>query len=93
MHHHGEPQRSGPGDPGPYIPMDGEDFQLNPICQEDPLPKVGPPGIIQPSFSSITSIFQPLASPAPPPGHLHPALRATGDERTSDSTPWAPVPT
>ncbi|XP_057703644.1 endothelial PAS domain-containing protein 1b isoform X2 [Corythoichthys intestinalis] len=57
----------------PYIPMDGEDFQLNPINPEaEPLdagplrgsPLIGgghPPS--QQSFSNIVSLFQPLSSP------------------------------
>ncbi|MBN3298446.1 EPAS1 protein, partial [Amia calva] len=34
----------------PYIPMDGEDFQLNPICQDEPLLPNGGPGGAQNSF-------------------------------------------
>lgn len=45
----------------PYIPMDGEDFQLSPICPEEPrLPESLQP-TPQPCFSAMTSIFQPLA--------------------------------
>ncbi|KAG7462656.1 hypothetical protein MATL_G00187100 [Megalops atlanticus] len=68
----------------PYIPMDGEDFQLNPICQEEPPQESGPSGA-QHSFSNIASLFQPLASP--PPAHLHPAVQAPGDKRTPSSSP------
>ncbi|XP_037829359.1 endothelial PAS domain-containing protein 1b [Kryptolebias marmoratus] len=54
----------------PYIPMDGEDFQLTPIIPEpEPLEAahVGSMGsisnmIIQQSFSNIARLFQPLTS-------------------------------
>lgn len=47
----------------PYIPMDGEDFQLNPIGQEEPLPEACPSVCTTPqhSFSCVTRLFQPLA--------------------------------
>lgn len=51
----------------PYIPMDGEDFQLHPICLEEPVPDTSP-GLskaLQHSFSSVADLFQPL-SPFPP---------------------------
>ncbi|KAM6406527.1 endothelial PAS domain-containing protein 1 isoform 3-T3 [Pluvialis apricaria] len=45
----------------PYIPMDGEDFQLSPICQEErPLSESAQN--TQQSLSSMSTIFQPLAS-------------------------------
>ncbi|NXD89385.1 EPAS1 protein, partial [Chaetorhynchus papuensis] len=44
----------------PYIPMDGEDFQLSPICQEErPLSENAQN--TQQSLSSMSTIFQPLA--------------------------------
>ncbi|XP_016406782.1 endothelial PAS domain-containing protein 1 isoform X1 [Sinocyclocheilus rhinocerous] len=46
----------------PYIPMDGEDFQLHPICLEETAPDTGP-GLstgLQHSFSSVADLFQPL---------------------------------
>ncbi|NXC96131.1 EPAS1 protein, partial [Certhia familiaris] len=44
----------------PYIPMEGEDFQLSPICQEEnPLSESAQN--TQQSLSSMSSIFQPLA--------------------------------
>ncbi|XP_019404911.1 PREDICTED: endothelial PAS domain-containing protein 1 [Crocodylus porosus] len=47
----------------PYIPMDGEDFQLSPICQEEhPLSEIAQN--TQQSLSSMSTIFQPLASAA-----------------------------
>ncbi|XP_033873063.1 endothelial PAS domain-containing protein 1-like isoform X2 [Acipenser ruthenus] len=50
----------------PYIPMDGEDFQLNPICQEEPpLSENSANSSSHHSFSTIASLFQPLASPLP----------------------------
>ncbi|XP_054052103.1 endothelial PAS domain-containing protein 1 isoform X3 [Rissa tridactyla] len=45
----------------PYIPMDGEDFQLSPICQEErPLSESAQN--TQQSLSSMSTLFQPLAS-------------------------------
>lgn len=49
----------------PYIPMDGEDFQLSPICPEEPHMPESPQATPQHCFSAMTSIFQPLA----PGGH------------------------
>ncbi|XP_031171946.1 endothelial PAS domain-containing protein 1b [Sander lucioperca] len=78
----------------PYIPMDGEDFELNPIIPEsDPL-EGGPAGSVgskgsqasRQSFSHIASLFQPLASPPPPQGHFqHQAAAswAAGEKRGS----------
>ncbi|XP_016124252.1 endothelial PAS domain-containing protein 1-like isoform X3 [Sinocyclocheilus grahami] len=51
----------------PYIPMDGEDFQLHPICLEETAPDTCP-GLstgLQHSFSSVADLFQPLG-PFPP---------------------------
>ncbi|XP_060752005.1 endothelial PAS domain-containing protein 1 [Tachysurus vachellii] len=47
----------------PYIPMDGEDFQLNPIAQDESLSEASSSLCVQPlySFSNVTSFFQPLA--------------------------------
>ncbi|XP_076855841.1 endothelial PAS domain-containing protein 1 [Brachyhypopomus gauderio] len=47
----------------PYIPMDGEDFQLNPIGQEEQLsePCQGLNTVPQYNLSHVTSLFQPLA--------------------------------
>ncbi|XP_077468730.1 endothelial PAS domain-containing protein 1b isoform X1 [Stigmatopora argus] len=65
----------------PYIPMDGEDFQLNPIIPETEPLAVGPlrdsqliGGRFPPSqqsFSDIASLFQPLSSPARRQGHYY----------------------
>ncbi|KAM5292633.1 endothelial PAS domain-containing protein 1 [Ctenodactylus gundi] len=44
----------------PYIPMDGEDFQLSPICPEEPHVPEGPQSTPQQCFSAMTGIFQPL---------------------------------
>ncbi|XP_066480770.1 endothelial PAS domain-containing protein 1 isoform X2 [Tiliqua scincoides] len=47
----------------PYIPMDGEDFQLSPICQEErPLSESAQ--LTQRSLSNMSNLFQPLAPPA-----------------------------
>ncbi|XP_023819367.1 endothelial PAS domain-containing protein 1 [Oryzias latipes] len=65
----------------PYIPMDGEDFQLNPIIPEpEPLDNSGGAGSmgnnskqnVQQSFSDIASLFQPLTSPPPLQGCYRP---------------------
>ncbi|XP_068183026.1 endothelial PAS domain-containing protein 1-like isoform X2 [Antennarius striatus] len=53
----------------PYIPMDDEDFQLNPVIPEPQTLEGGPAGSLgssssfTQSFSHITSLFQPLSSP------------------------------
>ncbi|XP_039203406.1 endothelial PAS domain-containing protein 1 isoform X1 [Crotalus tigris] len=44
----------------PYIPMDGEDFQLSPICQEE-RPLCESVQLPQPSLSNMNSLFQPLS--------------------------------
>ncbi|CAL8254252.1 unnamed protein product [Lota lota] len=66
----------------PYIPMDGEDFQLHPIVPElEPMDLgptagslVGPHAGTQHSFSTIASLFQPLSAHGKSEGHY----------------PWAP---
>ncbi|XP_054456254.1 endothelial PAS domain-containing protein 1-like isoform X2 [Anoplopoma fimbria] len=83
----------------PYIPMDGEDFQLHPILPESESHEGGPAGSIgsncsltksqqptQRSFSNIASLFQPLSSPPQPQGHYqHQAAAswAAGEKRAS----------
>lgn len=78
----------------PYIPMDGEDFQLNPIISESKSmedaqagSRVGGASLdTQQSFSNIASLFQPLSSPPPPPNHYQTqpqASWATGERRSS----------
>ncbi|XP_078144831.1 endothelial PAS domain-containing protein 1b [Centroberyx gerrardi] len=76
----------------PYIPMDGEDFQLNPIIPESEPLEGGPAGSLgghsltphhpatQHSFSNVASLFQPLSSPPHPQGHYQPQPAAA----------WAP---
>uniref|UniRef100_A0AAV2J478 Uncharacterized protein n=1 Tax=Knipowitschia caucasica TaxID=637954 RepID=A0AAV2J478_KNICA len=49
----------------PYIPMDGEDFQLIPLGPESEGP---PPTLPQPCFSDITSLFRPLTPDSQAPG-------------------------
>ncbi|KAL4641203.1 endothelial PAS domain-containing protein 1 isoform X5 [Arapaima gigas] len=73
----------------PYIPMDGEDFQLNPICQEEPQADVVPSGI-QHSFSNIASLFQPLATP--PPLQFNPVVHPSGEKSGPSSTPGTSGP-
>ncbi|XP_075719333.1 endothelial PAS domain-containing protein 1 isoform X2 [Rhinoderma darwinii] len=47
----------------PYIPMDGEDFQLNPICQDEcPLSDNAQPP--QQNLSSMNTLFQTSAPPS-----------------------------
>uniref|UniRef100_A0A8D0DYN6 Endothelial PAS domain protein 1 n=1 Tax=Salvator merianae TaxID=96440 RepID=A0A8D0DYN6_SALMN len=47
----------------PYIPMDGEDFQLSPICQEE-RPLCESAQLTQQSLSNMSSLFQPLTPPS-----------------------------
>nr|XP_019962122.1 PREDICTED: endothelial PAS domain-containing protein 1-like [Paralichthys olivaceus] len=81
----------------PYIPMDGEDFQLNPIIPESESLEGSPAGSMgsstlqtrqasHQSFSNITSLFQPLSSPPHTQGRYQacPAASwATGEKRGS----------
>ncbi|XP_067226042.1 endothelial PAS domain-containing protein 1 isoform X1 [Chanodichthys erythropterus] len=92
----------------PYIPMDGEDFQLHPICLEEPVPDTSP-GLstaLQHSFSSVADLFQPL-SPFPPDNksspntcpdtaHVQPYQTATNVQLSSEegrqNLQWTPDP-
>ncbi|XP_030628758.1 endothelial PAS domain-containing protein 1b [Chanos chanos] len=77
----------------PYIPMDGEDFQLNPICQEETPPEAAGLGITQHSFSNIVSLFQPLNSA--PPAQFQSNMRSTGDKPAPSGgsiDPWPALP-
>uniref|UniRef100_A0A671MLD7 Endothelial PAS domain-containing protein 1-like n=1 Tax=Sinocyclocheilus anshuiensis TaxID=1608454 RepID=A0A671MLD7_9TELE len=77
----------------PYIPMDGEDFQLNPICQEEPSSEIGALGTNQQSFSNITSLFQPLSSPSA--AHFQPNMSSGGDKQSINGgsvESWPSVP-
>uniref|UniRef100_A0A8C1UFL2 Endothelial PAS domain protein 1b n=1 Tax=Cyprinus carpio TaxID=7962 RepID=A0A8C1UFL2_CYPCA len=77
----------------PYIPMDGEDFQLNPICQEEPSSETGALGTNQQSFSNITSLFQPLSSPSA--AHFQPNMSSGGDKQSINGgsvESWPSVP-
>ncbi|KAM6916682.1 endothelial PAS domain-containing protein 1b [Xenentodon cancila] len=78
----------------PYIPMDGEDFQLNPIIPEPQPLEAGQAGSMgsttsldtQQSFSNIASLFQPLSPPLPPSSryqHQPQSSWATGERRGS----------
>lgn len=71
----------------PYIPMDGEDFQLNPIISDtDALESGGSLAHSQQSFSNMASLFQPLSSPPQAPGPYQqcpPAAWTTKDKRGS----------
>ncbi|XP_076025481.1 endothelial PAS domain-containing protein 1b isoform X2 [Genypterus blacodes] len=82
----------------PYIPMDDEDFQLNPIIPESE-PMEGSPARVskqhpatQHSFSNIASLFQPLSSPPPAQGCYPPQPAtswAAGEKRGPCQTPMA----
>ncbi|XP_052469590.1 endothelial PAS domain-containing protein 1b isoform X2 [Carassius gibelio] len=77
----------------PYIPMDGEDFQLNPICPEEPSSEIGALGTNQQSFSNITSLFQPLSSPSA--AHFQPNMSSGGDKQSVSGgsvESWPSVP-
>lgn len=80
----------------PYIPMDGEDFQLNPIMPESEPIEAAPAGSLGSSgslhratphsFSNIASLFQPLSPPSHPQPHYQPqqsASWASGEKRRS----------
>ncbi|KAJ8365363.1 hypothetical protein SKAU_G00141940 [Synaphobranchus kaupii] len=69
----------------PYIPMDGEDFQLHPICQEEAPPSVGPTHA-QGSFHNMASMFQPLDPPTPTHAHHFPILSPGGQSHLSSTS-------
>ncbi|XP_059386976.1 endothelial PAS domain-containing protein 1-like isoform X1 [Carassius carassius] len=77
----------------PYIPMDGEDFQLHPICLDEPVPDTGP-GLstaLQHSFSSVADLFQPL-SPFPPDNKSSTSTRSdTAHVQPYQTTPNIPL--
>uniref|UniRef100_A0A8C8H7L6 Uncharacterized protein n=1 Tax=Oncorhynchus tshawytscha TaxID=74940 RepID=A0A8C8H7L6_ONCTS len=79
----------------PYIPMDGEDFQLHPIIPEEvpggPEGATGPLGHLttQNSFRNIASLFQNLRSPQS--DHYHPAKCAPGDKRGPNHSQMSPM--
>uniref|UniRef100_A0A3B1K3Z6 Endothelial PAS domain protein 1b n=1 Tax=Astyanax mexicanus TaxID=7994 RepID=A0A3B1K3Z6_ASTMX len=73
----------------PYIPMDGEDFQLNPICPEDTPCEAAGLGIVQQSFCNIANLFQPLKPPTP--GSFQPSLCSAGEKQRPNGgsvDPW-----
>ncbi|XP_052427727.1 endothelial PAS domain-containing protein 1 [Carassius gibelio] len=77
----------------PYIPMDGEDFQLNPICPEEPSSEIGALGTNPKSFSNITSLLQPLSSPSA--AHFKPNMSSGGDKQSISGgsvESWPSVP-
>ncbi|XP_038607396.1 endothelial PAS domain-containing protein 1 isoform X2 [Tachyglossus aculeatus] len=61
----------------PYIPMDGEDFQLSPICPED-APLLECAQAAQDGLNTVTSLFQPLAPAAPEKFGLQAAAKKPG---------------
>lgn len=62
----------------PYIPMDGEDFQLNPIGPlEGSMGSNSSLAHTHQSFSNIANLFQPLSSTAQPQGHYQQQPKAT----------------
>ncbi|KAG7492501.1 hypothetical protein MATL_G00015240 [Megalops atlanticus] len=71
----------------PYIPMDGEDFQLSPICPEEAMSEGCPVGE-QDSFCDIASLFQPLDMP--PPAHLRCPITPPGERGAPGPAPLDP---
>lgn len=83
----------------PYIPMDGEDFQLNPIVTESEPLEAAPAGSMgsntslpqinqttQQSFNNVASLLQPLSTSSQSPGHYQratPSSWAGGEKRVS----------
>ncbi|KAL3971718.1 helicase SRCAP [Sarotherodon galilaeus] len=83
----------------PYIPMDGEDFQLNPIVPESEPLEAAPAGSMgsntslpqtnqttQQSFNNVASLFQPLSTSSQSPGHYQRAASSSwagGEKRVS----------
>lgn len=74
----------------PYIPMDGEDFQLDPICQEEPLPDSAALGISQYSFNNIANFFQPLTPP--PEAYFQPSPHSARDKQAPNAATVEPWP-
>ncbi|KAJ7984969.1 hypothetical protein DPEC_G00360250 [Dallia pectoralis] len=78
----------------PYIPMDGEDFQLHPIIPEDGVGE-GAPGVpgglptTKNSFSNIASLFQPLG--ASQSAHYQSAEWGRGDKRGPNTGQFGPM--
>lgn len=74
----------------PYIPMDGEDFELNPIePMEGSMGSNSNLAHTHQSFSNIASLFQPLSSPAQPQGHYQrrPTAAPSAAKEKMGSTP------
>lgn len=83
----------------PYIPMDGEDFQLNPIVTESEPLEAAPAGSMgsntslpqtnqttQQSFNNVASLLQPLSTSSQSPGHYQCAASSSwagGEKRVS----------
>uniref|UniRef100_A0A3Q2W5R0 Endothelial PAS domain protein 1b n=1 Tax=Haplochromis burtoni TaxID=8153 RepID=A0A3Q2W5R0_HAPBU len=69
----------------PYIPMDGEDFQLNPIVTDNTsLPQTNQ--TTQQSFNNVASLLQPLSTSSQSPGHYQRAASSSwagGEKRVS----------
>lgn len=74
----------------PYIPMDGEDFQLNPIVTESKPLEAAPAGSMgsntslpqtnqttQQSFNNLASLLQPLSTSSQSPGHYQRAASSS----------------
>lgn len=71
--------------------MDGEDFQLNPICQEEPLPEAVGRGVTKYSFSDIANFFQPLTPP--PEAQFQPNTHSANEKQVPSAAtmePWPP---
>ncbi|XP_077351069.1 endothelial PAS domain-containing protein 1b [Festucalex cinctus] len=86
----------------PYIPMDGEDFQLNPLLPDEPLDggalgvgvacsgggALPPSQKQQQSFGNMASLFRPLSSPPTQQGLYRPPP-PTPEERRAAAGPGA----
>ncbi|XP_040207494.1 endothelial PAS domain-containing protein 1 [Rana temporaria] len=74
----------------PYIPMDGEDFQLNPICQEESPLSDSTQQPTQQNISSMNTLYQPSAPP-PQSQYLHQTyaqqMAAKSSNPSQDSLP------
>ncbi|KAG5855205.1 hypothetical protein ANANG_G00046580 [Anguilla anguilla] len=71
----------------PYIPMDGEDFQLLPICQKEAPPTVVPAHAqAQGSLHNMASLLQPLDPPTPAHATHFPILCPGGKSQLSSSS-------
>ncbi|KAF7710652.1 hypothetical protein HF521_009524 [Silurus meridionalis] len=86
----------------PYIPMDGEDFQLNPICPEDPVPETVALGINHPHSArekqtpsaATMEPWPPIfyANPMPLAHHINPPITPLASMGGHHRLQWPPDP-